>query len=74
MTTKINCSEFVQAEYEKIVALARFTDEQRGIFDLLNEDKLNDEGIMLKMNLSRKRYYKVKKIVLQKVIKILPNL
>ena len=74
MSEKFRCSDFIQPEYEKIILLARFTEEQRNVFDLLNEDRLNDEGIMLELHLPRKRYYNTKKRVIEKVIKTIPYL
>lgn len=59
MNRKIKCSDFIQPEYDKIIELARFTEEQRKVFDLLNEDRKNDEGIMFTLHLSRKRYYAI---------------
>lgn len=74
MNGKIKCSDFIQPEYDKIIELARFTEEQRKVFDLLNEDRKNDEGIMFTLHLSRKRYYAIKKAVINKIVRILPYL
>lgn len=74
MNGKIDCSDFIQPEYEKIVELSRFTEDQRKVFDFLNSDKYTDEGIMLKLNLSRKRYYEIKKKVINKIVRVLPYL
>lgn len=70
MNRKIKCSDFIQPEYDKIIELARFTEEQRKVFDLLNEDRKNDEGIMFTLHLSRKRYYAIKKAVINKIVRI----
>lgn len=74
MNRKIKCSDFIQPEYDKIIELARFTEEQRKVFDLLNEDRKNDEGIMFTLHLLRKRYYAIKKAVINKIVRILPYL
>lgn len=72
MNGKIKCSDFIQPEYDKIIEMARFTDEQRKVFDFLNEDCKTDEGIMLSLHLSRRKYYEIKKAVINKVVRILP--
>lgn len=74
MNGKIDCSDFIQPEYERIIELARFTEDQKKVFDLLNSDKYTDEGIMLELNFSRKRYYTIKKKVMNKVIRVIPYL
>lgn len=74
MNGKIKCSDFIQPEYDKIIELARFTEEQRKVFDLLNEDCKNDDGIMFTLHLSRKRYYAIKKVVIDKVVRVLKYL
>lgn len=74
MNGKIDCSDFIQPEYERIIELARFTEDQKKVFDFLNSDKYTDEGIMLKLNLSRKRYYAIKKKVIDKVTRTMAYL
>lgn len=49
---------------------ANFTGEQEQIFRLLNSDELYDVGIMHKLGLSNRRYYKIKSVVISKVERI----
>ena len=49
---------------------ANFTSEQEQIFRLLNSDELYDAGIMHRLGLSNRRYYKIKSVVLGKVERI----
>ena len=66
----INISALTRAEFDKIIEDANFTEEQRMIFLALNKDNQYDYGIMLEIGISGRRYYKLKKIVIQKVERI----
>lgn len=49
---------------------ANFTEDQEAVFDMLNQDKYYDVGIMNTLGMSNRRYYDVKKVVLKKVDRI----
>ena len=55
---------------DQIIARANFTDDQKAIFDELNKDKYYDYGIMLNLNIPNRRYYDIKKIVIDKAERI----
>ena len=67
---KINISALTRSEFDKIIEEANFTEEQRMIFLALNKDNQYDFGIMLEIGISGRRYYRLKKIVIQKVERI----
>jgi hypothetical protein len=46
--------------------MANFTDDQRAVFDELNKNKYYDYAIMLNLNIPNRRYYLIKKIVIDK--------
>ena len=46
--------------------MANFTDDQRAVFDELNKNKYYDYAIMLNLNIPNRRYYLIKKIVINK--------
>ena len=53
-------------ELEQIIKMANFTDDQRAGFDELNKNKYYDYAIMLNLNIPNRRYYLIKKIVIDK--------
>jgi hypothetical protein len=53
---------------------ANFSEDQLHIFELLNRDSLLDDGIMLKLGMPEKRYYREKRAVIEKVKILLPIL
>lgn len=53
-------------ELEQIIKMANFTDDQRAVFDELNKNKYYDYAIMLNLNIPNRRYYLIKKIVIDK--------
>lgn len=53
-------------ELEQIIQRANFTDDQRAVFDELNKNKYYDYAIMLNLNIPNRRYYLIKKIVIDK--------
>jgi hypothetical protein len=67
---RIEISALTRVEIEKIVEEANFTEEQLRIFLALNKDSQYDYGIMLEIGMTGRRYYKIKKIVIQKVERI----
>lgn len=48
---------------------AELTDEQKIILEYLRKNDLTDEGIMLKLCLSRNKYYKIKEKLFEKIIR-----
>lgn len=46
-----------------------FTDEEAEMLEYLRKGNLNDDGIMLKMCLSRNKFYKIKGKIEDKIIK-----
>ena len=66
----IKVSALTKKEFEKIKAEANFTELQLKIFEELNRDEVYDVGIMTKLGLSQREYYEVKKITVDKVIRI----
>lgn len=63
--------ELLQAEIDEILEKAAFTIDQRKIFDLLHDGELNDKGIIERLSMERHKYYKIKKQVMNKIIKII---
>jgi hypothetical protein len=66
----IKVSALTKKEFERIKAEANFTELQLKIFEELNRDEVYDVGIMTKLGLSQREYYEVKKITVDKVIRI----
>lgn len=71
---RIKISALTKKELDKIVELANFNDEQYLIFTALNKDAKYDYAIMMELGLCCKRYYALKKIVVDKVYRILVEL
>jgi hypothetical protein len=66
----IKVSALTKKEYEAVKSLANFTELQAKIYEELNRDEVYDVGIMTKLGLSQREYYEVKKITVDKVIRI----
>ena len=66
MTARVNISALTQSELDQIIARANFTDDQKAIFNELNKNKYYDYAIMLNLNIPNRRYYGIKKIVIDK--------
>ena len=66
MKARVNISALTQMELEQIIKRANFTDDQRAVFDELNKNKYYDYAIMLNLNIPNRRYYLIKKIVIDK--------
>ena len=71
MKSKIKFREFIRCDIERIVESANFTPDQKKIFDELCAGELNDLGIAMKLNLCESSYYAKKKIVLNKITRIM---
>lgn len=57
-------------ELENVIQKANFTDEQKAVFSELNKNKYYDYAIMINLNIPNRRYYLIKKIVLDKTERI----
>jgi hypothetical protein len=66
----IKLSALTKKELERIKAEANFTQKQLMIYEELNKDEVYDQGIMLKLMMSAREYYELKKIVVDKVIRL----
>ena len=66
----IKVSALTKKEYEAVKSLANFTELQAKIYEELHRDEVYDVGIMTKLGLSQREYYEVKKITVDKVIRI----
>ena len=53
-----------------MILKANFTDEQKAIFSELNKNKYYDYAIMINLNIPNRRYYLIKKIVMDKAERI----
>lgn len=67
-------SEFLQSEIDDIEHQAAFTKEQKAVFDELRKDENKDSVIMKQLGMSRNHYYKIKKVVAFKVLKIMARI
>lgn len=67
-------SEFLQSEIDDIERQAAFTKEQQEIFNELRKEENKDSVIMKQLGMSRNHYYKVKKVVALKVLKIMARI
>lgn len=66
----IKLSALTKAEYERIKAEANFTPKQLMIYEELNKDEVYDQAIMMKLSMSTREYYELKKITVDKVIRL----
>lgn len=63
---------FTKADICRILDEAHFNEEQLSVFDLLVSTRFMDDiSIYMRLNLSQSRYYRIKKIVLEKINRIL---
>lgn len=58
-----------QKDLAVLKAKVTFTSEEAEILELLRKGDLNDEGIMLRLCLSRNKFYKIKRRIEDKIIK-----
>lgn len=66
----IKLSALTKKELERIKAEANFTPKQLLIYEELNRDEVYDQGIMLKLAMGSREYYELKKITVDKVIRL----
>lgn len=71
---KHNCRIIVSAltlkELDTIERMANFTDEQRAIFFALNKNRYCDYALINDLNMSKRKFYREKLIVVDKVERI----
>ncbi|MBO5850137.1 MAG: hypothetical protein J6Q47_02530 [Paludibacteraceae bacterium] len=70
--SKIHYDEFIQEQIDLVNAKAALTETQQQIFNHLLKNRLLDEGIALELGMSRASYYRQKKILQNKIRKVLP--
>lgn len=70
--SKIHYEEFIQEQIDLVIAKAALTEIQQQIFNHLLKNRLLDEGIALELGMSRASYYRQKKILQNKIRKVLP--
>ena len=70
MKNRVNLSALTQMELENLILKANFTDEQKAVFSELNKNKYYDYAIMINLNIPNRRYYNIKKIVMDKAERI----
>ena len=68
---KDDISCLIREDIERINHDAAWTNDQAKIFNYLLTDHYTDEGIMLNMGISRNRYYRIKRQVLNKLIRLI---
>jgi hypothetical protein len=73
MRGRIKFDQFIQADVDLIIRSANFSPEQRCIFDELCSGRLTDSGIAAKLSLSESAFYSKKKVVVNKIIRILQS-
>ena len=69
--SKIHYDEFIQEQIDLVNAKAALTEAQQQIFNQLLKNRLLDEGIALELGMSRASYYRQKKILQNKIRKVL---
>ena len=70
--SKIHYEEFIQEQIDLVIEKAALTETQQQIFNHLLKNRLLDEGIALELGMSRASYYRQKKILQNKIKKVLP--
>lgn len=69
--SKIHYEEFIQSQIDLINSQAALTGIQKKIFNHLLKNQLLDEGIAMELGMSRAAYYRHKKILQNKIRKVL---
>ena len=69
--SKIHYEEFIQAQIDLINSQAALTEIQKKIFNHLLKNQLLDEGIAMELGMSRASFYRQKKILQNKISKVL---
>ena len=71
MGRRIRYDEFIKADVDYIIANANFTKAQLEIFSELCKGQMYDEGICMKLNLSPSAYYRTKRKIADKIVRVL---
>lgn len=66
--------ELTRSEREEMEAKANFSVDQKRLFDLLSLDCFYDDGLMMALQMSRTRFYRVKAEVMEKFRRLLPQI
>lgn len=69
----IDLSFLSKSEVEHLDDKIGFTDTEKEIIEHLVKNDLTDDGIMLKLHLSRNKYYKVKLNAVYKIVRYAAN-
>lgn len=69
----IDLSFLTKSEVKHLDEQIGFTETEKEIIEHLVKNDLTDDGIMLKTNLSRNKYYKVKLNAVYKIIRYAAN-
>lgn len=69
--SKIHYDEFLQDQIDLVLSKAALTQTQKNIFEQLLKNHLLDEGIAMELGMSRASYYRHKKILQNKIRKVL---
>ena len=69
--SKIHYEEFIQEQIDLVNSKTALTEAQQQIFNHLLNNRLLDEGIALELGMSRASYYRQKKILQNKIRKVL---
>lgn len=69
----IDLSFLSKSEVEHLDDKIGFTDIEKEIIEHLVKNDLTDDGIMLKLHLSRNKYYKVKLNAVYKIVRYAAN-
>jgi hypothetical protein len=67
---RVKISALTKRELDSVVGEANFTEEQLAVFNELNKDRFYDYAIMRILSLPARKFYELKKIVLDKVERI----
>ena len=67
---RIRISKLTKREYNIILEDANFTEDQLKIFKELNKDQYYDCAIMASLNMSPRRFYEIKGVVIDKTERI----
>ena len=67
---RIRISKLTRREYNLVIDEANFSEDQLRLFQELNKDRFYDFAIMTDLNMSPRRYYDTKAVVIDKVERI----
>lgn len=66
----IDLTFLTRDDQDSINERAAWTDEQQRIFSEFCAGNLTDEGIMQALHMDRKRFYKIKRQIMEKIVRI----